>query len=150
MKNTIASTNKDPRSVQFQPYHNEPSRHWPVVNLEYTGGLTGLAHFLASNIPNATRQRGMFLVRCYDGRTETDHLPLDKDREAIRVAYATDAFAAMIPDYDFPLIGVGESVNEYWVRVASGMRMQGIEMVKLTPPLGAQHMHFVMEGPVTR
>jgi len=141
--------------ININPEYNTlpletPSRSY-YIEKETPENLTPMAQWLADNVPNATRNRGLFTVKVIDDtRTQGDinreqnartrwgwgqyfstpEQALESTEKMIR-AYNLDAEPATIKDFDFPLYN-GEPVSEYWEKIASHLQSQGTTRIIIT------------------
>lgn len=176
MANIVASTNwaPDARNIYYTCFGGgrEPTRTWVRV-LPEPCGLTGLAAFLAANVPNASNHRGSLAVRIYDdrrteadiargairqigGRWEYGHGAgwfSGPDAESkcrqlvenfIRV-YGMERNVACINDWQFPVAGIDESPETFWNRAASQIVNAGATRVVVDSPL-APRSEFILTG----
>lgn len=141
----------------------------PIVRIEKPSSLTGLAHFLADNIPNATRHRGAFMVTCYSGFSEAEELRKEasccknlfykvasrsfKNKEQasdyaenLIKAYSLDSKPSYINDWDFSTYRDADTPESFWSRQAANMIAAGVQMVKIRPPMSSSLVYFVMES----
>ena len=163
---TVATTPRAPgaRNIYYtcSDGGREPTRTW-VRTLPEPCGLTGLAAFLAGNVPNTSNHRGALAVRIYDDRrTEADVARAAIRRVGGRWEYGGGAgwFSgpdaeqkcrqlvenfirvydmvskiAHITDWKFPLAGIDESPESFWNRSATEILNAGATRVVVDAPL---------------
>lgn len=121
----------------------EPTRTF-ITRIENPAGLSGLAQFLAANVPNTSNHRGALMVRCYNDQvTEADLVRASgrANAEALIHAYDLDAKPATINDWQFLVIGDDETAEAFWRRTADEMVRVGVTRVAVDKP-GAGRVEF--------
>ncbi len=158
--NIVASRTSDPRSFMFTPYEPSPlsNKKYPCARVNPDiWALSPLAQFLAGNVSHTHRHRGALIVRLLSRTTQAELIRRAAAEKhyacgttfigpnaAARALKRADSIIRMhslerkessINDWDFSLLEIDETPEQYFEQEARKIIATGAYVVEVSYPL---------------
>lgn len=148
----VACVKGHPSEFMFKPFSSprwaKNEGNFPVIELEKPVTLSGLAKFLADNIPSTHRRRST-IVTCYAAEgteraaiREKYHAKPQYAENVIKCYNVSETERAVINDWDFALLHAGTDAVSYWEIQADLMIKAGVEIVKIRSSISAVAVEY--------
>ena len=131
--NTLRCHSTYPGARKYSPFSNAPSDgiYWVVDVIPQK--LFGLAQFLSDSLEgNLAHASSSLKVTCYGKETQADverRLKPGKNTENIIKCYGLESKQAVIEDWHFGRLEIGDKPEDYFNRNAEKMRKEGVVKV---------------------